>query len=266
MIRINHSAVRLLLIAAGSAALGQSPIRPEFEVASVKPNVSGSLNFLMRPPAEGRFTATNVTLRLLTALAYRFRESEITGGPAWIGSARYDVDAKAADRNLDGDQSRVMIQHMLEDRFGLKVHIEKKERPIYTLVPAKGGLKIREATEGSCVAYSPNSTRGPADPPVCGSIILLPNGIAGKKMTMTQLANSLSGIVGPPVMDNTGYAGYFDFQLEFSRELTAVNSRAAGDDRSPASTDPSQPSIFTALQEQLGMKRMARHVSNRANG
>jgi uncharacterized protein (TIGR03435 family) len=178
----------------------------------------------MRPPADGKFTATNVTLRQLIALGYRFRDTEIVGGPDWIASDRYDVAAKAADGNVNADQSRVMIQRMLEDRFALKVHPEKKEMPIYSLVPVKSGLKIAEAKEGSCIAYSPNA-RSSAATPFCGSIILMPNGIAGKKMTMVQLANSLSGIVGPPVLDNTGYAGYFDFQLEFSRELTAANSR-----------------------------------------
>ncbi len=136
--RTCHFAGRLLLIAAGlSVALGQtqlSAVHPEFEVASVKPNVSGRTNFLMRPPADGRFTATNVTLKLLIALAYQMRELEIFGGQAWIGSDRYDVAAKAADSNVNAEQSRVMIQRMLEVRFALKVHREKKEMPIYILV------------------------------------------------------------------------------------------------------------------------------------
>ena len=251
----------LWLIGAGSVVLsGQTQLpafRPEFEVASVKPNVSERTNFLMRPPVDGRFAATNVTLKLLIALAYQVREPEIFGGPAWIGSERYDVAAKAADSNVNMEQSRMMIQRMLEDRFALKVHREKKEMPIFMLVPARNGLKIAEAKEGSCVAM-PQGTSAPgqASKPFCGRIILLANGIAGKKMTMAQLANSLSAIVGPPVIDKTGYAGYFDFQLEFSRELTAVqgNSRPAGDDRLATPTDTSEPSIFSALQEQLGMK------------
>jgi uncharacterized protein (TIGR03435 family) len=248
----------LLLIAADSVAVGQtqlSAVRPQLEIVSVKPNMSGRTNFLMRPPSDGRFTATNVTLKLLIALAYQLREPEIFGGPAWIGSDRYDITAKAADSNVNTEQSRVMIQRMLEDRFALKVHREKKEIPIFMLVPAKNGLKIAEAKEGGCVPM-PQGTSAPgqAPTPFCGRIILLPNGIAGKKMTMVQLANSLSGIVGPPVIDNTGYAGYFDFQLEFSRELTAVNSSPAADDRLTTPTDSSEPSIFTALQEQLGLK------------
>jgi uncharacterized protein (TIGR03435 family) len=250
----------ILLVAAGSvASVGQTQlpaVRSEFEVASVKPNVSERTNFLMRPPVEGRFTATNVTLKLLIALAYQVREHEIFGGPAWIGSDRYDVAAKAAEGNVSTEQSRVMIQRMLEDRFALKVHREKNEMPIFTLVPAKNGLKIAEAREGSCVAM-PQGTPAPGQGPTpfCGRIILLANGIAGKKMTMAQLANSLSGIVGPPVIDKTGYVGYFDFQLEFSRELTSVqaNSRPA-DDRLATPIDNSEPSIFSALQEQLGMK------------
>ncbi len=250
-------ACMLMCVFAGSLAPGWIALaqKPEFEVASVKPNVSGRTNFLMRPPVGGRFTATNVTLRSLIELAYQLREPEVFGGPAWIGSDRYDVAAKAADSNVNTEQSQVMIQRMLEDRFALKVHREKKAMPIYMLVPAKNGLKIAEAKEGSCVAM-PQGTSAPgqAPKPYCGRIILLPNGIAGKKMTMVQLASSLSAIVGPPVIDNTGYAGYFDFQLEFSRELAAADSRPPGDDRLATPTDTSEASIFNALQEQLGMK------------
>jgi len=247
---MKYFAEGVLLIATSSIALSQiqqSAVRPEFEVASVKPNVSGSTNFLMRPPAHGRFTATNVPLKLLIALAYQVRPSEISGGPAWIVSDKYDVNGKAADSNVNADQSRFMLQRMLEDRFKLMVHRETKEMPVYVLLPAKNGLKVQAAKEGSCVESS-NSPRTSTSPPICGSIILMTNGIAGRKMSMAQLANSLSGIVGPPVIDKTGYAGYFDFQLEFSRELTAVQANVA----TPA--DTSEPSIFTALQEQLGMK------------
>ena len=125
----------LFLTVAGSVsvAFGQPQLpatRPEFEVSSVKPNVSGRTNFLMRPSSDGRFTATNVTLKQLIALGYQLRETEVFGGPAWIGSDRYDVAAQAADRNVNTEQSRVMIQRMLEDRFALKVHREKKALPI----------------------------------------------------------------------------------------------------------------------------------------
>jgi len=200
----------------------------------------------MRPPVDGRFTATNVSLTLLIALAYQVRQSEIFGGPAWIVSDKYDVNGKAADSNVTADQSRLMLQRLLEDRFKLMVHRETKEMPVYVLLPAKNGLKIQAAKEGSCVESS-NSPRTSTAPPICGSIIVMANGLAGRRMSMAQLANSLSGIVGPPVIDKTGYAAHFDFQLEFSRELT-VQANAA------TPTDTSEPSIFTALQEQLGMK------------
>jgi uncharacterized protein (TIGR03435 family) len=256
----------LLLVIAGSAfaALGQpqSPAaRPEFEVASVKLNASGSNSLLMRPPVDGRFTATNVTLQMLIALAYKVRQLEISGGAAWIASVRYDINAKAVDSNVSTDQSRLMIQRMLEDRFKLMVHRETKEMPVYALLPAKSGLKISDAKEGSCVAIVSNSPRAstPAQPftPICGSFIVMPTGLEGKKISMAQLANSLSSIVGPPVIDKTGYTADFDFHLEFTRDGTAAQPTfppATGDNGLATPGDKSGPSIFTALQEQLGLK------------
>jgi uncharacterized protein (TIGR03435 family) len=252
----------LLLLAAGSAFVSsgqpQPAVRPEFEVASVKPNASGSSNLLMRPPVDGRFSATNVTLKMLIALAYKMRQLEISGGPAWLASDRYDINAKAADVNISGDQSRLMLQRVLEDRFKLVVHRETRELPIYALLPAKNGLNIPDAKEGSCMATGSNppraSTPGQPFTPLCGSFIVTPTGLEGKRISMAQLANTLSGIVGPPVIDKTGYAAAFDFHLEFTRDVTAAqpNFPAAAGDTGPA--DASGPSIFTALQEQLGLK------------
>ena len=258
---------RGLFLAAGSVAVAlgqtQSPItRPEFEVASVKPNASGNNDLSMRPPVDGRFTATNVTLKMLIALAYKVRQLEISGGPTWITSDRYDINAKAADVNVSGDQSRFMLQRMLEERFKLEVHRETKELPVYALLPAKNGLKILDAKEGSCIATASNPPRAstPGQPfiPVCGSFIVMPTGLEGKKISMAQLANTLSGIVGPPVIDKTGYAGGgFDFHLEFAREVTASLpnlASASGDNGLGTAGDSAGPSIFTALQEQLGLK------------
>jgi len=245
-----------VMIVAGGFAHSQTgvPSRPEFDVASVKPNASGRNNLLMRPPVDGRFTATNVTLKMLIALAYKVRQLEISGGPAWIASDRYDINAKAADSNVSADQSRLMIQRMLEDRFKLMVHRATKEMPMYVLLPAKDGLKIPDAKEGSCVAIP--SRPGQPFIPICGSFIVLPNGLEGKKISMAQLASSLSGIVGPPVIDETGYTANFDFHLEFTRDVTATPqlSPAAGDNGLATPGDTSGPSIFTAIQEQLGLK------------
>jgi uncharacterized protein (TIGR03435 family) len=210
------------MIVAAAFAYSQTgvPSRPEFDVASVKPNASGSNNLLMRPPVDGRFTATNVTLKMLIALAYKVRQLEISGGPAWIASDRYDINAKAAaDSNVSADQSRLMIQRMLEDRFKLMVHHEKRQTPVYVLLPAKNGLKIPAPKEGNCVATA--SAPGQPFIPVCGSFIVLPNGFEGKTISMAQLANSPA---------------------------------AAGDNGLAMPGDTSGPSIFTALQEQLGLK------------
>ncbi len=233
-------------------------------MASVKPNASGSNDLLMRPPVDGRFTATNVTLKMLIALAYKVRQVEIFGGPAWITSDRYDINARAADVQVSGDQSRLMLRRMLEDRFKLMLHRETRELPAFTLLPARNGLKVPDAKEGSCMATGSNPVRAstPGQPftPFCGSFLVTPTGLEGKRVSMAQLANALSGIVGPTVIDKTGYTAAFDFHLEFTRDVTAAQPGfppAAGD-TGPA--DASGPSIFTALQEQLGLKLEAAKV------
>jgi uncharacterized protein (TIGR03435 family) len=168
----------------------------------------------------------------------------VEGGPAWLKSDRYEIVAKA-----DGDASPdmmngPMLQALLEDRFQLKVHRETREIPVYDLTVAKGGPKLRAFKEGSCTHCGANGT-------MKGSNFLL----HGQGVTSDELAKSLAIGLDRPVIDQTGLAGKFDFELEFARDQAMGPAFRDPNQVIPAAADLSTgPSIFTAIQEQLGLK------------
>jgi len=258
-----------ILVLTGLSTLPQSKAqapatRQEFEVASVKPNTSGNNMVMIRPPAGGRFTATNARLKMLIGLAYNVQNFEISGGPAWINSDGYDIEAKAADSNIGIEQLRPMLQTLLEDRFRLMIHREAKEVPVYALMAGKNGPKLPQANEKGCVAFGPNSPPPPppapgqpfaAPPTPCGGFMQGPNRLEGGKVSMEQFVGALSRILGRPVIDKTGFTGTFDVHLEFTPEGTALMGGGLGPPGGLApGFDTSGPSIFTAVQDQLGLR------------
>jgi uncharacterized protein (TIGR03435 family) len=232
----------------------QATAQPRFEVASVRLNDSGSTSMKLPPPTGGRFTATNIPLKVLISYAYGVQGFEISGGPGWMSTDRYDIAAKTDAAVLDMNGYKSMLQALLVDRFKLGVHRETKDVPIFALVPAKSGPKLTPADASGCVAMGPNAPppppRAPSDPAptACGTFFTGPNTLDGKSMSMSGLANTLSIMVGRPVIDKTGIPGIFDIHMEF----------APGGTNLPAqSTDPDSsglPSIFTAIQQQLGLR------------
>jgi uncharacterized protein (TIGR03435 family) len=256
--RLAQISAALVLIGRANA---QTPAaRPEFEVASVKPNTSGSNMISVRPPVGGRFTATNARLKMLIGLAYNVKTAQISGGPQWLGSDGYDIAAKAADPNTNLDQLRPMLQTLLENRFQLKVHRETKEMPIYVLMLAKNASKLPEAKDGGCVKMEPGSppppppTPGQLPPILCGGFLRAPNLLQAGKVDMKQLANVLADVLGRPVVDKTGFTGTFDVKLEFTPEGTTFGDFGPPPGGLTPGFDTSGPSIFTALQDQLGLK------------
>jgi uncharacterized protein (TIGR03435 family) len=248
--------------------------RPAFDTASIKPNKSAAhverATSQVRIQPGGRFTATNANLRALIQHAYQLKPAEgrlISGVPDWANSAGFDIEAKA-EGNPSADQIRLMEQSLLAERFKLVVHHELRQAPIYALVVAKigktGPQLLPHSDAAACLkidpsralpAFDPNST--PPPPPSCGSIIGGDHRLAGNKVTMEMLATGLGAIlpafVGRPVVDRTGLAGVFDFELKFTPPLPPPSGSQSSSDASAAdSTAP--PDIFTALPEQLGLR------------
>lgn len=201
----------------------------------------------IRPAPGGRFTAENVPLSTLMMLAYNIKEFQIDGGPSWISSSRYDITAEAG-QNTTMDQTWEMVRKLLEDRFHLTVHRERKVGTVFELRPAKNGIRLPATREGSCVPVSANTP--PPQPGVgillCGNFEIGKGQISVLGAQMIQLVQALTNVVDHPVLDKTGLTGAFDVHLKYVPDDAATDGAQAADDLS-------RSSIFTALQEQLGL-------------
>jgi uncharacterized protein (TIGR03435 family) len=237
------------LLLAGSLAprwiaFAQQRPRPSFEVASVKPNSSASGNSGVRF-TPGRLNAENASLRFLIAWAYKVRVFQLSGGPGWIDSAKYDIDAKA-EGNASPDQIRLMLQTLIEERFKLTLRREMKEHALYELVVAKTGLKLKESG-ADCAALAREDRSGGQPRAQCGAWFSNDTQLNGTKISMSQFVEGLSNFLDLPVIDKTGFAQNFDVHLEWTPDNGgAVPAGLPG--------DAAGPGIFTAVQEQLGLK------------
>ena len=207
---------------------------PAFEVASVKPaapNNRTRMQFL----AGGRFTATSMTLKTLLSVAYDIREFQISGGPDWMTSARFDVSSKAEHPSATTSDMVLMLRTMLADRFKLALHWETRDVQVYELVVADSGLKLRESDASKARSLDGGGGRA-----------------IGAKVTMDLLSQFLSMQLGRTVVDKTGVNGAYDVTLTWTPETNPVQNSADN----PRPLDG--PSIFTAVQEQLGLKLVSR--------
>jgi len=237
----------LLLLAIGPTCVlhGQAPNdAATFEAASVKSNKSDEQERIRFTP--GQLTITGMPLRAVISFAY-IQEYRITGAPKWVDSERFDIVAKVAGRG-SAQQVRVMLRTLLADRFKLDAHTETQEVPIFALVLAHPNGKLGDHLRRT----GPACTRAPAEKSVANCAVALGAGrMAGREATLGQLAASLSRVVERLVVDRTGRDGRFDFDLEFTPP-EGVRNPSESPDLLPA--DPDAPSIFTALEEQLGLK------------
>ena len=206
----------------------------------------------------------NAPLMMLIQNAYAVQASQVVGGPAWINSEGYDIEAKP-EGNTDRPQMWLMLQSLLSDRFKLALHRETREFPVYALTMTKGGLKPPPPNAGSCVTIDPSAPPRPGAPLgfPCGRVGVMgsPSGLLqmqGGKVPMPELVRVLAMVMGRPVVDRTGVTGEFDVHLEFSPDETTMGLPGAGGPGDPGgpplATDPGRPNIFAALQEQLGLK------------
>ena len=217
-----------------ASVVAQTSSAPAFEVASIKPSIPGS-EFWIRPAANGsRLNTKNVTVRRMIMRTYSIADWQISGGPAWIDSDRYDIDAKP-EHPVSSEQLLLMLQTLLADRFKLSMHRETAERSIYALTVEKGGSKLK-AHQGGDDDQQGNNYNGAGH-------------AACRNCSMARLANFLSVQTGHSVVDRTGIEGGYDFTLDFAPV------RAAPDSRAPSSRSiDTRPEIFTSLREQLGLK------------
>jgi uncharacterized protein (TIGR03435 family) len=226
-----------------------SALAPAFEVSAVKitkPGAEGSDSDFN----DGRFTATNCTLETLIEYeGYGIPQARILAGPKWVRTEHFDIQAKMDDQSLKRlqaqsrderrKQTRAMFQQLLADRFKLVVHWETRELPIYALVVARKGpaLQATRETDGHSGSSDNNGK------------------FSARGLTMEQLADTLtrelSRELSRPVMDKTGVAGRYDFALNWTPE---TETEAGNDARDDSASADAGPSIFTAIQEQMGLK------------
>ena len=267
-----HATVTLALISS-AAAFAQKATPLEFEVASIKPSDPNDHRMMFRMMPGGGINLHGVTLKALVQQAYDVRDFQISGGPGWIGADKYDITAKAGNasseappdpRQLNEEQrktfqgqTRLRLQALLADRFQLKVHREAKELPVYALVVAKNGPKLKE---------NPGENPGPGK----GMMRMSPGQFVGQQVGISFLAQDLAQWLGRTVLDQTGLKGTYDFELNFASDQGkgAVFGGGPADGpppppppgagpgliKEPPPPDPNGPTIFTALQEQLGLK------------
>jgi uncharacterized protein (TIGR03435 family) len=246
--------VRTVLLAA--FVLAQAPL--VFDVASIKPNNSGSIAQSVRfYPPSGRVTITNATLKGLMLQAFQLQQSQVVGGPGWIESDHFDIVANSEQDNLTPPQRWLMIKALIVERFKLVVHTESREQSVFALVLSRKDGALGEHLHKSstdCATMRPPTAPppafDPAHPPPCGTIMGGPGRMTLRGVTMDWVAKQLAARVGRAVVDGTGLTGYFDLDLEFTPQTRVGDATDPAADR-PADTGAS---IYTALQEQLGLK------------
>lgn len=261
-------ATALMTGLAGSARPQSSAAeaRPRFEVVSIRPNSSGDAGFLIGGPGSsaGRFIAKNVPLRVLIRWAYGLKDFQVSEGPNWINSRRYDIQATVNDsvvvelqklpRDEQGRHISLMVQFLLADRFQLRVKRSTKEAPIYALFVTKGGPRFSATTLASVTLTVANSSGPPSGHSMKTGI----GEIEAIGEPISHLAGALSDLreIGRIVQDETGLDGFYDFTVRWAPDEAQPLAPSEKNSGPPTSGSVS-PSIFTALQEQLGLKLQA---------
>lgn len=215
-----------------NAPRGAETAGPVFEVASITPvpeNRQGATS--ISPYGSDLFLARNITVLLLVSLAYNMDTRNIVGMPKGFEDRQFDISARAEGHpKLSYEQLQPLLQNLLRDRFHLAVHRSTREAEGYALVVAKGGPKMKAVDAGKTAGDTP---------------YILPDAIRARDATMGLLAAVLSRPVGAVVVDQTGLSGNFDIDLKY---------------RASDSEDSSLPSVFTAIEEQLGLKLVRQRV------
>jgi uncharacterized protein (TIGR03435 family) len=194
----------------------------EFDVAAIKLSDPTHVGAQIFTPGPGRLAVMTATLKDLVAFAYQVRTYQVTKGPGWFDAEKFDITAKT-DEQATSDQLKLMLEALLADRFQLSFHREIKETPVYDLVVAKDGPKLKEVEKpGLGVGIGRSQLNGKGAP-------------------LSILASTLSDKVQRNVRDKTGLTGYYEFTLKWTPDSAPPDERA-------------EPDLFTALREQIGLK------------
>jgi bla regulator protein BlaR1 len=230
----------------GQSQDADSSSRPEFEVASIKPDNVDQMNWRVVRPMGGGLLTRGITTKFLIGMAYDVKDFQIVGGPSWLGRETYSIEAKVGnsrkgpilpiyltERQKEDDEWHSRIQSLLADRFQLRIHNEAKEEQVYALVVAKNGPKFKESKKFDESALAKGMMPG---------LQMRPYQLSGTSADIHLLTEELSRRLSRKVIDQTGLDGEYDFDLRWAPDA------ADGD------SVPDGPSIFTAVQEQLGLK------------
>ena len=271
-------AVAILLVTATYGLLGQSETRPAFAVASIRPNATNWSERFEHPMGGGyqpggRLIMSDASLLLLIQFAYApydnpmsghsapLMASQVVGGPSWINSMGYNIEAKPAGAT-DPKHMWLMLQTLLADRFKLALHRETRDLPVYVLTVAKSGLKLPPAKAADCISFPPGTPPRYVPGKVDCGYVAGPFGdhagmrMEGSKVHVADLVRQLALVLDRPVLDKTGFAGDFDLSLNFTPDgaLAGLPGYGGGPNDATSPADPNIPNIFAALEEQLGLK------------
>lgn len=249
-----------IFVAGLLATAALSAAQESFEVASIKPGDPADRRMMINVAPGGRFRTVNAPVTLLIRVAYQVQDFQILGAPEWAKSERYDIEAKSGDdaaedpakmnpeqREAFQKRFQAKVQTLLADRFGLKLHRETREMPVYELIVAKNGPKLSLAAAQTVGRPQGMMRMGRGE-------------LTGTAIGIDGLIHALSDQTGRTVIDKTGLKGEYDFKLAWAPDPGQLNSmslppgaRPPGADSAPPA-DSTLPSLVTAIQEQLGLK------------
>ena len=236
--------IGLLLFASGAAAQDPSSrVNVSFDVASIRPNTSGSGRMASDLTPGGRLTLTNVSVRDLVRDAYGLRDVQIVGGPPDVLRQRFDIVA-TAPAGVSAEQVRQMMRALLAERFTFVAHNDQRELPVYELVRVRpeGAVGPRLRPRSDCAGREPAREPPAGGKPPCGGVLVSPGRVAARGMLLSALGFGVDRIV----VDKTGLTGHFDVDLEFTPEQVP---RPGADQPADLPQAPANgPSVLTALR------------------
>ena len=227
----------LRVVARASASQAEQEQKLSFEVAAIKPTAPDFRGGrFMTMQGAHQFVVRNYTLKFMVATAYNLPPRAVSGGPAWVNSDLYDIDAATpGDARPNTQQQLSMLRTLLADRFNLTFHHEKRDLPVYELTVARGGAKLKQSAPSS-EEYLINR--------VFPDRVFLP----ARSVTMAQFASMLQrSVLDRPVLEKTGLQGKYDFDLEWAPDETQFDGLLT-------IPNPQKPDLFSAMQQQLGLR------------